>query len=192
MFGALACFKLGDTFGRRRTTAAGCILQIVGSVILCSSFSLGQLIVGRLVLGLGAGAVSATVPVWQSESSPAKNRGTLVVLQGAFVSLGLGISQWIDLGLFFATGSVSWRFPLAFPILFCLMALSVLPHLPDSPRWMVKKGQIDEAIAIMAILEDLPADSSVVADDIRKMQVSLAETGKGSFRGLLHNGDERY
>jgi MFS family permease len=191
MFGALACFKLGDTFGRLRTIAAGCILQIIGSVILCSSFSLGQLIVGRLVLGLGMGAMSATVPVWQSESSPAKNRGALLALQGAFSSLGLAASQWIDLGLFFATGSVSWRFPLAFPILFCFMVFCILPFLPDSPRWMVKIGRIDEAIAIMAILEGLPADSLVVAEDIRKMQISLAETGKGSFRGLLHNGDER-
>jgi MFS family permease len=191
MLGALSCFKLGDTFGRLRTTAAGCTLQIIGSIILCSSFSLGQLIVGRLVLGLGMGAVSATVPVWQSESSPAKNRGALVVLQGAFASLGLGISQWVDLGLFFAKGSVAWRFPLALPMLFCFMVLIVLPFLPDSPRWMVKRGRIDEAKAIMAILEDLPLDSDIVAEDIRKMQVSLAESGKGSFRDLIHNGDER-
>lgn len=188
MFGALACFKLGDTFGRLRTIVAGCVLQIIGSIILCSGFSLSQLIVGRLVLGLGMGSLSATVPVWQSESSPAKNRGALLALQGVFSSLGLGVSQWIDLGLSFTTGSVSWRLPLAFPIFFCLVVLCMLPFLPDSPRWMVRIGRIDEAMAIMATLEDLPADSPVVAEDVRKMQVSLAETGKGSFRGLLHNG----
>ncbi|RFU31238.1 hypothetical protein B7463_g5125, partial [Scytalidium lignicola] len=191
MFGALACFKLGDNLGRIRTTAVGCVLQILDSVLLSSSYSLGQLIVGRLVLGLGMGAATATVPVWQSESSPARNRGALVVLQGAFASLGLSISQWIDLGLFFAKGSVSWRFPLAVPILPCLMLLSVILFLPDSPRWLLKKGRIEEAIALMAVLEDLPADSAIVAEDIRKMQISLAETGKGSFRGLLHNGEER-
>jgi sugar porter (SP) family MFS transporter len=191
MFGALACFKHGDTFGRIRSTAAGCVLQIIGSILLCASFSLGQLIVGRLVLGLGMGIVSATVPVWQSESSPAKNRGALVVLQGAFASLGLATSQWVDLGLFFASGSVSWRFPLAFPIFFCLIVLCLLPFLPDSPRWMVKKGRIEEAKAVMAFLEDLEPDSEVIAESIRKMEVSLAETGKGNFRGLLNNGEER-
>lgn len=43
----------------------------------------------------------------------------------------------------------------------------------------------------MAILEDLPEDSSRVGEDIRKMQVSLAETGKGSLRGLFQKNDER-
>ena len=191
MLGALACFKLGDTLGRRRTTAIGCVLQIIGSILLCTSYELPQLIIGRLVLGLGLGTVSATVPVWQSETSPAHNRGALVVLQGAFAAAGLAVSQWIDLGFFFTTSSVSWRFPLAFPIVFCLIVLGLLPFLPESPRWMVKKGMIEEAQALMAILEDLPADSSVVAEDIRKMEVSIVETGKGNFRGLLSNGPER-
>lgn len=191
MFGALSCIKLGDMLGRIRTIGIGCALTVIGSVILCTSFSLAQLIVGRLVLGLGFGAVTATVPVWQAESSPAEHRGALVVLEGAFASAGLALSQWIDLGLFFTRSSVSWRFPLAFPILLALLILAALPFQPDSPRWLVKKGRVTEATALMAILEDLPEDSSRVVEDIRKMQVSLAETGKGSLRGLFQKNDER-
>src|ERR1700761_6070843 len=101
MLGALSCLKLGDILGRIRTIAVGCIFTVIGSVILCTSFSLAQLIVGRLVLGLGFGALSATVPVWQAETSPAEHRGPLVVLEGAFASAGLALSQWIDLGMFF-------------------------------------------------------------------------------------------
>lgn len=69
--------------------------------------------------------------------------------------------------------------------------LAALPFLPDSPRWLVKKGRVEEATALMAILEDLPADSETVAQDIRKMQISLAETGKGSFAALLSNKEDR-
>lgn len=140
-------FALGDKLGRLRTIALGCILEIIGSILLCSSFSLAQLIVGRLVLGLGFGAITATVPVWQSESSPAEHRGALVVLEGVFASAGLATSQWIDLGLFFAKSSVSWRFPLAFPIVFASVMLAFLPFLPDSPRWLVKHGRVAEARA---------------------------------------------
>ncbi len=92
-YGSLACYKLGDKLGRLRTIAIGTVLIIVGSILLCSSFTLGQFIVGRLALGFGFGAISATVPVWQSESSPAEHRGALVVLEGLFASLGLAISQ---------------------------------------------------------------------------------------------------
>lgn len=191
MIGALSCYKLGDRLGRLRTIGTGAILTIIGSILLSSSFSLGQFIVGRLVLGMGFGAISATVPVWQSESSPAGHRGALVVLEGAFASIGLGASQFIDLGLFFADGSVSWRFPLAVPILFATTILLFIPFLPDSPRWLVKVGRIDEARRIMAVLEDLPEDSATVAEDIRKMQRSLEIMGQGRFSHLLHNGEDR-
>lgn len=137
MIGALSCFRLGDRFGRLRTIKIGAILVIVGSVLLSSSFSLAQLLVGRLVTGLGFGAMSATVPVWQSESSPSAHRGALVVLEGVAASIGLALSQWVDLGFFFATGSVSWRAPLAIPIVFAAIVLAVLPFLPDSPRYVL-------------------------------------------------------
>lgn len=191
MFGALSCFSLGDKLGRIRTIALGCILEIIGSILLCSSFSLGQLIVGRLVLGLGFGAITATVPVWQSESSPAEHRGALVVLEGVFASAGLSFSQWLDLGFFFANSSVSWRFPLAFPIVFAGIILAFIPFLPDSPRWLVKHGRVAEARAIMAILEDTTEESPIVETDIKKMQHSLDEMGKGNFRGLLSNKNDR-
>jgi sugar porter (SP) family MFS transporter len=193
MFGSLSCYGLGDKLGRIRTIAAGSILVIVGSVLLSSSFSLAQLIVGRLVLGLGFGMLTATVPVWQSESSPAEHRGALVVLEGLFASVGLAISQAIDLGLYFAQGSVSWRFPLAVPILFALIILAALPFMPDSPRWLVKMGRIEEARAVLAVLEDAPEDSPIIMEDVRKMQTSLSisETGKGDFSALLRNGQSR-
>lgn len=191
MIGALSCYKIGDKLGRLRTIATGAILTIIGSILLSSSFSLGQFIVGRLVLGLGFGAISATVPVWQSESSPAEHRGALVVLEGAFASIGLAASQWIDLGLYFAKSSVSWRFPLAFPIVFALVILAFIPFMPDSPRWLVKVGRIEEARHVMAILDDAPEDSPVVAEDIQKMQRSLEIMGRGRFTHLLRNGEDR-
>lgn len=58
-------------------------------------------------------------------------------------------------------------------------------------RWLVKQGRVDEARHLMAILENVDVDSDVVAEDIRKMQVSLAETGKGGFASLLRNGEDR-
>lgn len=191
MIGALSCLKLGDRLGRRRAIATGCILTIIGSVILSSSFALGQFLTGRVILGIGFGFISATVPVWQSECAPSEHRGALVVLEGVFASAGLGLSQWINLGLFFANGSVSWRFPIAFPIALAIFTLVALPFQPESPRWLMQKGHLDEAKLVLAAIYDAPQDSPAVVESIRKMEFSLREANKGSFMGIFSNGKGR-
>ncbi|KAJ5825436.1 MFS sugar transporter [Penicillium riverlandense] len=191
MIGALCCYKIGDRFGRLRIIAAGAILSIIGSILLSSSFSLAQFIVGRVILGCGMGFMSATVPVWQAESSPAERRGALMVLEGAFVTVGLFVSQFVDLGLFFAQGSVSWRFPLALPIVPLIMILGCLPFFPDSPRWLVKVGRIEEARNLLAVLADVDISSPVIEEDIYKIRRSLDVMSQGKFADLLRNGDDR-
>ena len=88
----MSCIWLGDRLGRIRTIMIGAALNTVGSIFQASSFSLGQLIVGRIVSGLGFGALTATAPNWQSECSKAEHRGSVVILESLFISLGLGQS----------------------------------------------------------------------------------------------------
>ena len=85
---------------------------------------LRQLIVGRLVAGLGFGAIAATAPNWQSECSSASHRGAAVLFEGLFISAGLAVQGWINLGMSFSQGSVSWRFPLALPIVWASLVLA--------------------------------------------------------------------
>lgn len=73
----------------------GAALNVIGSILQASSFSLGQLIVGRVVSGLGFGALSATAPNWQSECSKPEHRGSAVILESVFISFGLG--EWFFL-----------------------------------------------------------------------------------------------
>lgn len=105
--------------------------------------------------------------------------------------MGLAASQFIDLGCFFSKTSLSWRLPLAVPILCNFTMLSVLPFLPESPRWLVKKGRIEEAREIMAVLEDQSFDSPQIANDITAMKKSLETMGAGSFGGLIRDKGNR-
>jgi MFS family permease len=86
LVGALSCMKIGNPLGRRKVIFLGACLTLVGEVLCTSSFGLAQFIVGRTIIGLGVGLLSATVPVWQAECSSAANRGKHVVLDGLFIT----------------------------------------------------------------------------------------------------------
>lgn len=190
-FGALSCLWIGDILGRRRTIMLGAAIDIIGALLQSTSFSLGQLIVGRLVTGIGFGALSATAPIWQSECSQAAHRGAAVMFESLFISLGLAIVAWIEVGLSYSTSEVSWRFPLAFGAFFAILVIIMTPLMPESPRWLVKKGRIEEAKATLSALADSDINSTEIADEIEEIQESLRISGEGGFRDLLSNGPER-
>lgn len=194
-FGALTCIKVGDMLGRRKTIFYSTIIATIGAILMASSFSLAQLIVSRLILGIGSGGYTASVPVWQSEISGAQHRGAFVNVEGIFLGAGITISLLIDFGFFFVKdSSVSWRFPFAIQIVFFLMVIAFIFFLPESPRWLVKKGRIDEARETMAVLQDVAVDDESITRDIAMMQHSLelaARAGNPGPQNLLKMGDQR-
>ena len=190
-FGALSCIWIGDPLGRKRTMALGGTVQIVGVVLQASSFSLGQLIVGRLVTGLGFGALSATAPNWQSECSKAEHRGAAVIIESCFISLGLALQAWISFAVSFGNGSVTWRFPLAMSIFWTLIVLAALPLVPESPRWLCKKGRVDDARSVLSALDDTLPEAPEVDEQISQIQESLKISGSGRFLDIFTRGDTR-
>lgn len=89
LFGALIAGKIADTLGRRMAISVSAFFSCIGTVIeISSSTAWYQLAIGRLVNGLGIGALSVAVPMYQSESSPQIIRGVLVASYQLFITLG--------------------------------------------------------------------------------------------------------
>lgn len=98
MLGAVTCIWLGDLKGRRFTLFVAAIAQLIGAILMASSFSFVQFVISRIIVGLGTGGLLATVSVWQSEISNAKRRGSHVTFMGIFIGIGLCLSLWLDFG----------------------------------------------------------------------------------------------
>ncbi|KAL3602998.1 hypothetical protein FPOAC2_07315 [Fusarium poae] len=189
--GALSCAFIGDILGRRRIVfIAGCIV-IVGVAIQSSAFSLGQLIAARIITGLGVGALTATVPMWVSECSNARERGRRVLLQGFFAIGGIVIAAWMEFGLYFVKDNqVNFRFPIAFQGLFAVIITSLVMFLPESPRWLIKKDRFEDAKKVMAALEDLPYDSEVINEELTLIRDAYIEE-KRQAASIFTMGPER-
>ncbi|KUM56721.1 hypothetical protein ACN42_g10488 [Penicillium freii] len=189
--GAIACIAVGDLLGRRRTLILASVIQMIGAFLMASSFSFSQLVVSRVILGLGTGAQLATAPMWQSEISPAAKRGAHVATIGIFVSTGLTLGLLVDLGMSYVPNSASWRVPVGLPIILCIIVIVFTCQMPESPRWLVRQGQVSAAREVFAALRDAEIDSEVVNKEILDVESSLAIAGKGTLRQIFQMGHQR-
>lgn len=189
--GAVITIFIGNPLGRKRMIFLGTAIMVVGAALQASAFSLEHFIIGRIITGLGNGGNTSTVPMWQSETCSAHKRGKLVMIEGALITGGIMISYWVDLGLSFAPGSVAWRFPLAFQIVFCIFILSFVMGLPESPRWLILKGRDEEAREVIAAIAEVESDDKYVDNEFRAIKETVAEMSKGSFSDCFARDNNR-
>lgn len=79
--GAMSTIWTGDILGRPRQIIVGSTIIAIGAIIQTASYSVAQMMVGRIVAGLGTGMNTATAGVWQAETSKMRSRGKLVIIQ---------------------------------------------------------------------------------------------------------------
>ncbi|RWA12376.1 hypothetical protein EKO27_g2751 [Xylaria grammica] len=190
--GCLSCSYTADRFGRKPVIFMGALVSLVGEILEASAFGLAQLVVGRVILGVGVGVLSGVVPTWLSELSSSKHRGKQVVLTGLFLTLGYVFQAWINLGFFFTSGPITWRVPISICALFNLLVIAVIFYMPESPRWLIRVGRESEAVATMSALKDLANDSLDITADVAGIHLSLEDsTGNASLLSLIKMGEDR-
>lgn len=134
LISSLAVGRIGDTIGRRRTILYGSLIFVVGGAFQTFSNDLKMMMVGRIIAGLGVGALSTIVPVYQSEISPPHNRGKLACVEFTGNITGYAASVWVDYFCSFIKSNWAWRIPLLMQcVMGSLLALGSLV-ICESPR----------------------------------------------------------
>ena len=194
--GGTVAFFIGGKLGRRKTIVFGFGITFIGAIIQCTSLTVAQLIVGRIICGTGVGTLTSTVGLWQGEVSPEKMRGRyLAILLLCGTGTGLFLAQWINYGFSTNNGKVAFVFPLAFQLLFItLAAVLVLLGLPESPRWLYREGRHAEALAVLVQLES-GNDIVIREERAKKKYLEIVEVvklenlqNKSQYAALFSNG----
>jgi SP family sugar:H+ symporter-like MFS transporter len=180
LIGSLAVGRLADTLGRRKAVSASAFFCCVGMVIeISSTVYWAQFAVGRLVTGMGVGALSVTVPMYQSESTPAIIRGVVVACYQLFVTLGIWTAYMINYGTHDMDSSASWRITIGIGFPFALVLGGGMLALPESPRFAFRQGREKEARATIARLGGVDVDHESVNGQINDIRVKLDEERAG-------------
>lgn len=142
--------------------------------------------------GVGNGANTSSIPIWQAETSKSHNRGLLICIEAAMIAVGTVISYWIDFGFAYVDSSAQWRFPIALQILFAFLLIGGIAVLPESPRWLLNRGRDSEALRVLAALNRTseldPAtrtEKKVIADSVAAIAGVESHSG---FRDVFTGG----
>jgi MFS transporter, SP family, sugar:H+ symporter len=181
LFGALIAGKMADVIGRRLAISVSSLFTCIGIIIEISSETVwAQFAVGRFVNGIGIGALSVVVPMYQGESSPAILRGLLISTYQLFITLGIWLSNMVDYGTHNMAGSASWRIPDGLGFAWALILGAGILFLPESPRYAYRKGREEEARNTIASLAGLNPNSRSVNYQITEIRVKLEEEKAGA------------
>ncbi|KAJ5257046.1 hypothetical protein N7478_013150 [Penicillium angulare] len=189
MLGALSAVLISEQIGRRRTILLACIVHLIGDAINASSFSLAQVLVSRIILGVGLGLFTSASPVWLAETTTAEMRAVMVAVQLTFLIIGTNIAYWVDYGLGFLDNEISWRVPFALQAVYPLVAFGFTLFLPESPRWLAAHGRTQEAVTALSALRDLPEDHELIQAEVNDISSAIElEAGGSSWGALFQQG----
>lgn len=175
--GAASAGYLGGRFGRKRILVFNAILFGSFALITGMAFDLPSFLGARFFVGVAVGVSSMITPLYIAELSPPKIRGALVTLNGVAIVTGAAVAFYLD---YVFAGSGNWRAMFISAVLPSVILLLALLFLPESPRWLVARGQIEEAFTVLDKVEE--------TEDARRHIEELKEVARAdnlTFRDLF-------
>jgi sugar porter (SP) family MFS transporter len=149
--GALICGKISDAIGRRTTIIVLAVMFFVGVLVVVFSSGFGLLVAGRIILGLAVGGASTVVPVYLAELAPFEIRGSITGRNELAIVVGQFAAFVVNYILFATLGHIEgvWRIMFGVCALPAIALFVGMLRMPESPRWLVEKGRVDDALAVL-------------------------------------------
>lgn len=189
-FGAVVAGDLADFIGRRMTIIGGCFIFSIGCILETASTGLGLMVAGRLICGFGVGFISAIVILYMSvslsgvalqcpprhddaesyqEIAPKKVRGAMVAGYQFCITIGILFANCVVYSTQNRLDTGSYRIPIAVQFLWAIILAIGLFLLPESPRFFVKKGRLEDAAISLSRVRGQPIESDFIQDELAEI-----------------------
>jgi len=148
--GALVFGGLAERYGRVRSVAAATALMSAMSIACATSGSFATLLTLRLIQGIGVGGEMPVAAVYINELSKAHGRGRFFLLYELIFPIGLMMTGQIGALL---VPTLGWQVMFLIGGIPGLVVTALLLRLPESPRWLISKGRLADADAVIREIE---------------------------------------
>ncbi|WP_352423864.1 sugar porter family MFS transporter [Proteiniphilum sp.] len=203
--GVLFAGALSDYIGRKKTMLLSAVLFTTSALGCSVAFDFNQLVIWRIVGGIGIGIVSIVSPLYISEISPASHRGRMVSLYQLAVTtgfLGAYLANWglLNFSAEFSSesplllkifGTEAWRGMLGVETIPAILFFIIIFFIPESPRWLIVRGKDNMATGIFSRIYTTSAEVSFQVNETKQMLQSEEKSDwkflftPGIFRAVL-------
>lgn len=189
--GAWIAGPLTDKYGRVRTMVVAAVLLSISAIGSAFALGIADFIIWRFVGGIGIGLASVIAPAYIAEVSPAQHRGSLGTLQQVAIMVGMFAALLTGACIAWSAGGAAasfggmkaWRWMFLSEIIASVFYGILAFRLPESPRYLVIKGDLSEAGRILQTYVGVaPSDVDSAIADIR---ATVANEKRQSFSDLL-------
>ncbi|KAI1079856.1 hexose transporter [Whalleya microplaca] len=183
-FGALGSPVLADNIGRRLALVVSSFVFILGVIFQTAATSLPLFLAGRFFAGFGVGLISALIPLYQSETAPKWIRGAIVGAYQFAITIGLLLAAIVDYATKDRQDTGSYRIPIAVQFLWAIILIGGMLFLPETPRFLIRKGNHDKAARALSRLRRIaPEHPAILAElaEIRANHEYELSIGKSSY-----------
>ncbi|CAG8112356.1 unnamed protein product [Penicillium salamii] len=190
LIGALVAAPIADRLGRKWSISAWSMMVCIGVTIQISS-PFGkwyQVAMGRWVAGLGVGAVSLLVPMYQAESGPRHIRGSLISTYQLFITLGIFVANCINFGTEARADTGSWRIPMGITYLWAIVLGVGMAFFPESPRYDYRNGKVDKSMNTLAKIYGIPLNHRALHiefDEIKEKHEEEKRNGQATWAQMF-------
>jgi MFS transporter, SP family, sugar:H+ symporter len=190
--GAWYAGMLANRFGRVRTMQVAAVLLVASALGSGLATAVWDLILWRLVGGIGVGVASVIAPTYIAEVSPAHIRGRLGSMQQLAIVLGIFAALLSDAWLAGVAGGAAeplwfglaaWRWMFLVATLPALVYGTLVLGVPESPRHLVAKGRIDEARVVLRKVLNMHSETAL-DNKLRDIEDSLRSEHRPRLRDL--------
>jgi len=180
LFGALSAGRPADILGRKKSLLFIAVLYAVSALGSALSVTWSGFLIYRFIGGLGVGASSVIGPMYIAEIAPARLRGRLVTAFQLNIVFGILVSYFSNYLISSLIENNAWRWMLGVEAIPAIAFFGLIFYIPESPRWLVIKGKINEAINIFTKI-----GSSDPKQEVKQVKDSLNEELHGKKEALF-------